>query len=61
MDPDCFWGHWGKAMTYIHPLWPDVTSEEKMDRGWFLSQTALTLAKNEKEACRLWNDRGEIK
>ena len=23
MDPDCFWGHWGKALTYIHPLWPD--------------------------------------
>jgi hypothetical protein len=20
MDPDCFWGHWGKAMTYIHPV-----------------------------------------
>jgi len=26
IDPDCFWGHWGKAMTYIHPLWPDVPS-----------------------------------
>ena len=49
MDPDCFWGHWGKAMTYIHPVWPDVPSNETMDRGWFLSQTALNLAKNEKE------------
>ena len=33
LDPDCFWGHWGKAMTYIHPLWPDVPSEERMNRG----------------------------
>jgi len=49
LDPDCFWGHWGKAMTYIHPLWPDVPSEERMDRGWFLSQTALGLAKTDKE------------
>jgi tetratricopeptide (TPR) repeat protein len=36
-------------MTYIHPVWPDVPSNETMDRGWFLSQTALNLAKNEKE------------
>jgi len=49
IDPDCFWGHWGKAMTYIHPLWPDVPSDERMDRGWILSQTALNLAKTEKE------------
>jgi tetratricopeptide (TPR) repeat protein len=49
LDPDCFWGYWGKAMTYIHPLWPDVPSEERMDRGWFLSQTALSLAKTDKE------------
>ena len=49
LDKDCFWGHWGKAMTYIHPVWPDVPSEERMDRGWFLSQTALNLAKTEKE------------
>ena len=25
-DPDCFWGYWGKAMSYIHPLWPDAPS-----------------------------------
>lgn len=49
LDPDCFWGHWGKAMTYIHPLWPDIPSEERMDRGWYLSQTALNLARTEKE------------
>lgn len=48
-DPDCFWGHWGKAMTYIHPLWPDVPSDERMTRGWVLAQTALNLAQKEKE------------
>ena len=49
LDPDCFWGHWGKAMTYIHPVWPDVPSEERMERGWILSQTALNLASTIKE------------
>jgi tetratricopeptide (TPR) repeat protein len=49
MDKDCFWGHWGKAMTYIHPLWPDVPGEDRMEMGWVLSQTALGLAKTEKE------------
>ena len=48
-DPDCFWGHWGKAMTYIHPLWPDVPSEEQMESGYVLSQRALALAKKPNE------------
>ena len=48
-DSDCFWGHWGKAMTYIHPVWPDVPSEKRMQKGYLLSQTALGLAKTEKE------------
>lgn len=48
-DPDCFWGHWGKGMTYIHPLWPDEPTEEKMQLGWALSQRAIGLAKNDKE------------
>jgi tetratricopeptide (TPR) repeat protein len=49
MDKDCFWGHWGKAMTYIHPLWPDVPNEKRMEMGWVLSQTALGLAQTQKE------------
>jgi tetratricopeptide (TPR) repeat protein len=49
IDPDCFWGHWGRAMTYIHPLWPDVPTEDKMTRGWILAQTALNLAGTLKE------------
>ncbi len=49
IDPDCFWGHWGKAMTYIHPLWPDVPSDDEMTRGWIHAQTALNLASTIKE------------
>lgn len=49
IDPDCFWGHWGKAMTYIHPLWPDVPSEDEMTKGWIHAQTALNLASTMKE------------
>jgi tetratricopeptide (TPR) repeat protein len=47
--PDCFWGHWGKGMTFIHPLWNDPPSEERLKQGWDLAQQALKLAKNEKE------------
>jgi tetratricopeptide (TPR) repeat protein len=47
--PECFWGHWGKAMTYIHPLWNDPPNEERLKTGWALSQQALKVAKNEKE------------
>jgi tetratricopeptide (TPR) repeat protein len=47
--PDCFWGHWGKGLTYIHPLWNDPPSEERMKTGWELSQQALKVAKNDKE------------
>ena len=49
MDPDCFWGYWGKAMTYIHPLWPDIPDEETLKDGFILSQNALKLAETEKE------------
>ena len=48
-DPDCFWGYWGKAMTFIHPLWPDVPSDNDMETGYVLSQKALALAKKDKE------------
>jgi len=49
MDPDCFWGYWGKAMTYIHPLWPDIPDENTLNDGFVLSQNALKLAETEKE------------
>jgi tetratricopeptide (TPR) repeat protein len=48
-DPDCFWGYWGKAMTYIHPLWPDFPTPEELETGYVLSQKATALAKSDKE------------
>ena len=48
-SPDCFWGYWGKAMTFIHPLWPDVTSEEHLKEGWELTEKAMILGKTERE------------
>ncbi len=48
-DPDCFWGHWGKALSFIHPLWPDQPSAEQLELGLQLSQRAVSLAKNERE------------
>ena len=48
-DESCFWGPWGKALSYIHPLWNDPPSEERLKAGSDLSQRALKLAKNEKE------------
>ena len=48
-DPDCFWGYWGKAMTIVHPLWPDVPDEDRLNEGLVLSQKALGLAQTEKE------------
>lgn len=48
-DKDCFWGYWGKAMTYIHPLWPDIPDEKTLNDGFVLSQNALNLAETKKE------------
>ena len=49
LDKDCFWGYWGKAMTYIHPLWPDIPDDKTLNDGFVLSQNALKLAETEKE------------
>ena len=49
LDKDCFWGYWGKAMTYVHPLWPDVPNNNMLNDGFILSQNALKLAETEKE------------
>jgi hypothetical protein len=48
-DKDCFWGYWGKAMTIVHPLWPEIPNEEQLKEGYILSQTSLNLAKTDKE------------
>lgn len=49
LDKDCFWGYWGKAMTIVHPLWPEIPNEDELKEGYLLSQTALNLAKTKKE------------
>ncbi|MEO8232233.1 MAG: hypothetical protein ABI638_08115 [Ignavibacteriota bacterium] len=49
LDKDCFWGYWGKAMTIVHPLWPEIPNEDELKEGYLLSQTALNLAKSKKE------------
>jgi tetratricopeptide (TPR) repeat protein len=48
-SPTCFWGHWGKALTYIHPVWPDEPGEERMKLGNELTQKALQLASKPRE------------
>ena len=32
-DPDCALAYWGRAMTFIHPLWPDIPSPSQFKRG----------------------------
>lgn len=39
-DPDCAIAYWGAAMTYVHPLWPDVISAEKHAAGLELLRRA---------------------
>ena len=39
-DPDCAMGYWGKAMTLVHPLWPDTPSREMLIKGLNLVETA---------------------
>ncbi|MDX1675614.1 MAG: hypothetical protein R3314_12540 [Longimicrobiales bacterium] len=39
-DADCSLAYWGIAMTYVHPLWPDVPSDEQLARGWDLLREA---------------------
>jgi tetratricopeptide (TPR) repeat protein len=45
IDPECGIAHWGQAMTYVHPLWPDVISEEKLEAGKALLDKATTASK----------------
>jgi tetratricopeptide (TPR) repeat protein len=53
-DPDCVLAYWGVAMTYIHPLWPDVTSETQFARAVELIASAESIgAKTPREAAYL--------
>jgi len=39
-DPDCALAYWGMAMSYLHPLWPDVPTDEQLEKGWALLREA---------------------
>ncbi len=47
--PQCFWGPWGVAMSYIHPLWPDVPSQQRLEQGYALARSALSLASTDQQ------------
>lgn len=40
-DPKCALAHWGRAMTLIHPLWPDAPTEAERKRGAEFVRTGL--------------------
>lgn len=42
LDPECALAYWGVAMTYVHPLWPDVPSPAQFERGRALLEQART-------------------
>ena len=33
LDPACALSYWGQALTYVHPLWPDVPSPDAFQQG----------------------------
>ena len=41
VDPNCAMGYWGKAMSFIHPLWSDQPSQANFESG----QTFINKAK----------------
>jgi tetratricopeptide (TPR) repeat protein len=42
-DPDCALAYWGRAMTLITPLWPDVPSLSQFERGLTLVEKSVSL------------------
>ncbi|WP_373524469.1 hypothetical protein [Aquiflexum sp.] len=48
-NPECIWGPWGKAMSYIHPLWGDQPTEIQMQTGWEMAEKCGVLANGDKE------------
>lgn len=50
-DPDCAIAYWGRAMTIVHPLWPDIPSESQLKAGWgFIEQARSKGRKSERES-----------
>lgn len=38
-DPDCGFGYWGRAMTIVHPVWPDIPDKAELARGLAIVRT----------------------
>jgi hypothetical protein len=49
-DPACALAYWGVAMSYVHPLWNDAPSEERLTKGLELLNKAADLSKTDREA-----------
>lgn len=45
-DPDCAMAYWGRAMTLIHPLWPDRPTSTQLQQGLALVEKSLSLGSN---------------
>lgn len=45
-DPDCALAYWGRAMTLIHPLWPDRPTALQLEQGLELVEKSLSLGGN---------------
>lgn len=43
IDPGCALGYWGQAVSWVHPVWPDVPSKDQFARGWDLLQQARSV------------------
>jgi len=54
LDPDCAFAWWGRAMVLIHPLWPDVPTEEDRQTGaGFLTRGLATARATPRERAYL--------
>ncbi len=42
-DPSCSMAYWGRAMTLIHPQWPDSPTGAQLDQGLSFVEQALAL------------------
>ncbi len=52
-DAGCALGYWGRAMTLVHPLWPDVPDAAGLQQGLERVNAGLACAKSERERAYL--------
>ena len=49
LDPNCMWGYWGIGLSYLHPIWPDVPTEQMLDDGLQNARLAARRATTQRE------------